>query len=483
MASKNKILVPPVIQTIRDISGQCLNIFEDLERRYVKKKSNAFRSFNLIEKLHLDNKQMYENAHTRILGALLKYNDNQFLKSFTDRFCGGFPYRKNHNNVQIERQYHKENDKWRADDDNTVNEDTKKTIVSDGERIKESASLCRPDCLVWNKNRYAIIIENKINGAGPTRNQLDNYIEAVLSDEAIFKPKKEGNIKSVWVVYLGGDTAEMPPEQSLSKNDRCFIINKNQSRSPGKNLSIISYKDDIIPWLEEDVLPMCPIGMRGLTGGLMAYIDYLKNIFEDSISEQLMFYDSKSVLEIFHKIEKSLLPFFWEKYSHITDYVNNDVFEGQNDLSFFKALRNYFLKHHFRFEKPNEEWTIRTTGSLVHIWKKSWERIQTKPRATCDLYFELFPYQIDNYLAGSAYVSKHTITCSLKYKGKDSRWEEFLKNRGVCIDGYVFNKKGQKNAQVLDINLDDGFFDSFVKDSTIISIYEKIDSALNDYIK
>jgi hypothetical protein len=487
MARKKNIQVPPVIQKIRDDKNKDIRSFGELEGRYVKKKSHSLHSFNLIELLHIKNKAMYENAHTRILGALLDYNKNQFLQSFTDRFCDGLSnkFRKNGNHVEIERQYRKEKDKWGAEDDNTEINDTNKTINSDRRRIEESASLCRPDCLVWNDDKYAIIIENKINGAKPTPHQVDNYIEAVLDDENIFVPNEE-NRKSVWVVYLGGDTAEMPPEQSLSikseKKDKYFIIKKDESRSPGKHLSIISYKDDIIPWLEEDVLPMCPIGMRGLTGGLMAYIDYLKNMFEDSLSEELMFYDSKDVLESFNKIEKSLLPFFWEKYNNITDYVNNDVFAGQKDITFFKALRHYFLKHHFRFTESNDEWMIRTTGSLVHMWKKSWERIQVKPHATCDLFFELFPYQIDNYLSDPSYVLKHTITCSLRYKGKDSRWEESLKNHGVSLDGYIFDKKGQKNAQGLILKNNQGFFESFIEDPTIQDICGRIDTALNDYI-
>ncbi len=55
---------------------------------FLKNKKKAARnhhtvsSFNLIKELHLTNKKMYENAHTRVLAALLKYNGGEFLKSF-----------------------------------------------------------------------------------------------------------------------------------------------------------------------------------------------------------------------------------------------------------------------------------------------------------------------------------------------------------------------------------------------------------------
>ena len=464
------------------LGGVCLtrayNEFRTAEKAYWEKHRTNTSAFNLIQEIHLDSKKMYENAHTRILGAILQYNNCQFLESFLKR-CGlnvGYlPLTQEKIHVEVEYQYKKENGKW------THKKGMKR-------QDQESQDYCRPDCLIWNPNSFAIIIENKINDADETDHQVDNYISAVLDDSKAIGLKTENKI---WVVYLGGDTFVMPTNQSLSKGRPFLIYKKKKQGVPevGKNLSLISYKEDIIPWLEEDVLPQCPIGMSGLTGGLMVYIDYLKKRFVDTISEEGQFFDSNEIVEIFRKCEKDLLPFFFVRYNSVSNYIQNDL-SSPELLSFFRALRHYFLKHHFRFsdseaELNNQIWAIRTPGTNIHIWKRAWESFQKKQHATCDLYFDLFPYQVDDFLSDPSKNGTRAITCSLRYKGNDIKVLAALKKEGVTVNEYVYNKERQKNDDmVLTIKQNDtSFFDSFVQDPMILSICESIDKALKDYHK
>ena len=245
--------------------------YNKLKKDYDKTNKETIGSapFNLIEELHIDSynkqKRMFENAHTRVLGALLGYNNNCFLWSFLER-CD-ISINKNRAktkgiNVDIERQYQKENGTW-----------TKKQL---NDQQEKTDSLCRPDCLIWKNGTFAIIIENKINGARETPKQVNNYIEAVSSDHEIWGTNIPENVlKNIWVIYLGGDSEDMPSENSLSLNNPLFL---KKNKEAGKHLSLISYKHYILPWLEEDVLPNCPFGMTGMTGGLLVYIDYLKNL-------------------------------------------------------------------------------------------------------------------------------------------------------------------------------------------------------------
>ena len=470
-----------IIEEIRtECSGE-IKAFEKLFKDKAKQpkrnpKANSHQ-FNLIQELHIDNKSMYENAHTRVLGAILKYNNMQFLHSFLERCCGNIYVQKTKVEVAVERQYEKGvNGVWQQ----------KKPSGQ-----PEGLNRCRPDCLVWKKDHFAVIIENKINGAGETPHQVDNYIEAIFGDKEIFPTQCEENKNKIWVIYLGGDTAEMPSDNSLSTTDKLFLHNDSQgNRGPGKHLSLVSYKDVIIPWLEEDVLPECPFGMTGLTGGVMVYIDYLKNRFEDNLSEEEKIYNSPKVVELFQsKIEGKLKPFYYERYNAISDYLaENYEDQEKNDKSFgfFKALRHYYLNHYFRFSNPrnNVRWVIRTTGAFVHVWEKTWERIQDKPHPTCDLYFELYPYQIDNYISNPEdfIAKKRAVTCCLIYKGKDNQFKEkmnqHLKSKGFPeIGEFVFNKNAQKKGTTL--ILENGvFFDSFVKDETIRNICGIIECVL-----
>ena len=359
-------------------------------------------------------------------------------------------------------------------------------------RLREGNNCCRPDCLVWKKDHFAFIIENKINGACETEHQVENYIEAIYDDSNIFSSRLDENYKRIWIIYLGGDTAEMPSNISLNNADKLFLIkdNNDKNREPGKHLCLVSYKDVIIPWLEEDVLPKCPFGMTGLTGGLMVYIDYLKHRFEDNSSEEEKFYNSSDIIQLFKEVDNKIKPFYYEKYIAVSNYLvdKRDNEKEDKEYSFFKALRYYYLNHHFCFKDTqlNEKWMIRTTGAFVHVWKKSWERIQDKPHPTCDLYFELYPYQIDTYMDNPVDFIKRrrAVTCCLKYKGKDdnvkTQLNEKMKLNGLEeIGEFVFNKDLQKNGKKLTLKFDGAFFDSFVKDNTIIQMCKEID----DYLK
>lgn len=465
--------------SINDIKKNCaddIKAFKKLKRKHpIVSSSSNCSPFNLIQELHLDNKNMYENAHTRLLGAILKY-DMQFLHSFLERCCGKIYVQKTKVKIEVERQYVKENGAWKNIKNN---------------RLREGSYCCRPDCLVWKKDRIAVIIENKINRACETTRQVENYIEAIYGDPNIFSSQSDENYKKIWVIYLGGDTAEMPSDKSLNNANKLFLI-KGDNRGPGKHLCLVSYKDVIIPWLEEDVLPKCPFGITGLTGGLMVYIDYLKHRFEDNSSEEERFYNSSPVIQLFEKVDKKISPFYYEKYIAVSNYLagesDREDEKEDKDHSFYKALRFYYLNHHFCFKDPqlNEKWMIRTTGAFVHVWKKVWEHIQDKPHPTCDLYFELYPYQIDTYMHNPEDFinSKRAVTCRLNYKGKDNKFKTQLnqKLKGIEeIGEFIFNKDSQKSGKQLTLKSDGAFFDSFVDDNTITQMCTIIDTFLKNY--
>lgn len=477
------------IQEILDKGDLRKQFKKKLEHKHVNS-GDTDSYLNLFDKIHPENKRMYENAHTRILGAILEYNHNQFLKSFLER-CGLHFYVPKRNKiveVEVERQYVKTNGKWAH----------KKNLPR---REEEDLNYCRPDCLLWNYDQFAVIIENKINHAPETEHQIDNYISAILEDhgdgkaeKGIFSGSKPQCHKNVYVVYLGGDTAEMPSKTSLSsKSGKLFSNDDNGDRSPGANLKLISYKDIIVPWLEEAVLPECPYGKVGLTGGLMVYIDYLKHFFDDERSESELVYDDEKVVQfIRNNLEQPLLPFFYEKYTavgnRITELSNMEsdgkpmTENDKEELGYLQAIKHFFLNHHFQFKDSpvlNDTWSIRTSGAFVHVWKKSWESIQSKKRLSCELYFELFPYQIDNYLARPS--EKQNITCCLRYNGQDEEFKKVLDRRlskeDGCesIDNYLFNKGSQQH---LNLSPDGRFFESFVADKTVLLMCKTIDDAI-----
>lgn len=76
-------------------------------------------------------------------------------------------------------------------------------------------------------DRYAVIIENKVNGARDTEAQLYKYVGFL---------KKERGFREVWVIYLPLRPGRYPSLDSLRDIDRKYFVVK-------------SFEEDILPWL------------------------------------------------------------------------------------------------------------------------------------------------------------------------------------------------------------------------------------------
>lgn len=466
-------------QSFYDRIQEAQKKYSKLENKIKPKTAKKKTSFNLIQKLHIENKDVYENAHTRVLAGIFEY-DAAFFESFLRR-CGSYKgyVAKNQKkiSVEVERQYI-----W-DELENGWNPPKKgNTEESDfnGKSAKKKRRICRPDCLIWNKDQFAIVIENKINGACETEHQLDNYLQAVSNDPDIFtQPAKKNNI---WIVYLGGDGVEMPSRRSLSDNaGKHYVIIDDEDpsirRTEGIRLSLATYKDEIIPWLEEDVLPRCPYGDQGITGGLLVYIDYLKKRFSDDDS----FYDSKEVVQIFQ--ESSCLAPFCESFSEANRILGQQSPDVHYNLSFLQALKHYYLNHFFRFKNPDshDKWTIRTNGHTIQVWKKSWEKSNKRQLSICDLFFEMYPYQVERLLVENQRAQ--TFTCRLIYKGSDeglrARIDKGLQQNDCTKTGdYIYNKSSHKD-KAFKPNLKNGFFDSFIIEPIITSMCSAIEKVMD----
>lgn len=176
-------------------------------------------NINIIDELHAD-----ENAHSRILMKLLQFNEDM-----------SFPIL-----------------------DSLLKElGINETILNP---IFTSDASDRIDLLIKDE-KYAIIVENKIHDALDQENQLNRYIKEV---------ERKG-FDSFYIIYLTKDGHE-PTNGSLSEE------RKRKLNTDGRFYSL-SYKDNILPWMEERILPLCRIKEENLTTALKQYIDHLKGLF------------------------------------------------------------------------------------------------------------------------------------------------------------------------------------------------------------
>ena len=151
----------------------------DFSQLYELEKAKLPYHINLIDEIQAD-----ENAHSRILAQILRYNNNNrypFLESFLTHLCGF--------DLQVEKP-----------------------------DVKKVDSCGHIDIPVFD-NQYVVIIENKVTGAIDQNTeqggQLARYIESIHKDYN--RP-----LESIYVVYTPGTTREPHGECWKNKNGCCF---------------------------------------------------------------------------------------------------------------------------------------------------------------------------------------------------------------------------------------------------------------------
>lgn len=218
-------IVTPVVNEYIDSLRETISIAKSLSDYYNDLKKKEPYHINVIDELHAN-----ENAHSRILISLLRYpNGNRLpiLDSFLAKLNG-----------------------WKESGLATG----KPSIVFNSEYI---------DGLVENAGEYAVIIENKIHWAGDQDAQLERYVDTVLGHGI--------PANHIWVVYLTRDGNKVAADYSYTERVKKLI---------GERFIEMNYRNDILPWLKETVLPNCSIREEWLVTALKQYIDHLEGLFQ-----------------------------------------------------------------------------------------------------------------------------------------------------------------------------------------------------------
>lgn len=169
-----------------------------------------------------------ENAHSRILAHLLEQNDNGNFE-ILESFCSYLSSINESFNLKISNP----------------------TISSEKYRI---------DILVKDKD-FAIIIENKIHYATDQSEQLKRYIDNVKS----LGYRNE----QIYILYLTRDEWSEVADQSWGDYKEEFEDRYIK----------LTYRNHILPWLKNEVLPNVKIKDIYLKSALEQYIDHLEGLF------------------------------------------------------------------------------------------------------------------------------------------------------------------------------------------------------------
>jgi hypothetical protein len=205
-----------------------------------------------------------------------------------------------------------------------------------------------------------VIIENKIYGAVDTERQLARYIATVNGvkinafNDWYDTPSVDEDIH---VVYLTADGTKEPLDDSLPSALKDKI-----------NYYAVNYKDLVLPWLEEDVLPNLTYGTDGLMiAGVQQYIAFLKQFLAEETSEVVNTFVSGL------QGKKDV-----EKYTTLLGVIDKNEKDVPENVQ--KSLRKQLeARAEAIFSGDVEgEWVLRFTPTYINLYKKSWANLDAR---------------------------------------------------------------------------------------------------------
>lgn len=272
------------------LSVEVDNFFQFLKDFFTKYDSLAKKlpyHINVIDELHVN-----ENANSRILAALLQYNeggDFTVLKSFVDFFM-------NDQNIEISQP----------------------TITSENLRI---------DLLVREPRKYAIIFENKIYGAVLQKNQIARYIQKMRNEgfkdnqiHVVFLPPTEE--------YIANECSWKEPSKVCETCDcnNCNNENKSLREDFLDRFTVVTFREGIIEWLKEAVIPNCRQKEVYLYTAATQYLDYLEGYFDLRTNNKTMNMELQKIisekLELEGKENEQQLDILKKKMDEISHLLN-----------------------------------------------------------------------------------------------------------------------------------------------------------------
>ena len=376
----------------------------DLIKSYTIDYDKEEHPFLLFDLAHVN-----ENDHTKVLMGILKFNNCQFLPSFVQAI--GAPELKSVISLPT---------------------DQKKAIGNKGTGFIDLYFECE------NANRAIekVIIENKIYGASDTDCQLARYIATAINPEMSndeFKKTweewvkddndtqfKEEDFRNIHVVYLTSDGTKKPKLTSLPKyfgnsedEDNVDFEAKHINYYP------INYLENIIPWLENDVLPQMPYFDEGIAiAGIRQYIASLKAMFSskgnsDSIGKFVgelsdadverynQIFETMDLLKVLSNVDSNKNNNA-EEVDRIKKEINEDEKIELKDLQLQPLIRELRAAAIDIFSRDGaelgEDWKLYFTPSFICLYKQSWADLDTRKYSIPSIY--LCGDQTNKFLTG-----------------------------------------------------------------------------------
>ena len=332
-------------------------------------KSRVYNA-NIITELHAN-----ENAHSRILRMFLQYDDGKKEYPILGKFLDIPKVKQVFGNKEFKSP----------------------VFTNERERI---------DVLIEEPDSFAIIIENKINGAQDQDTQLERYIESV---------KRHGiSYDNIYAIYLTDNGEKIVDECSLTKKAK-KKLNYNGSADMGRFIPL-NYRYDILPWLEKEVLPNCAYKEELLISALKQYIDYLKKIFwiiENEEQKILIMEKLKEELGINNKdIADAYICFNTienlYKLQNKVEEIRADIIKEIGEKYIKKPFENYLNENGFKHKFVDKEcfFTVEDFNLRIELSVSNKYYFRVQYLGTAGLYFGLYHMEGPGKWENGSYLSK-----------------------------------------------------------------------------
>lgn len=282
-----------------------LDFLKEFKAVYDKEFKKLPYHINLIDELHAN-----ENAHSRILVKLLNQKDpinkkHEILENFIQFIIEKYSEKDEFQKIKIINPH----------------------ITQEIERI---------DLWIRDNHNYAIILENKVNNA---IDQLDGIkVKGGQIERYINKTKDDRfEEEQIYVLYLPPTYEKEPSKESWGKY---FETDIHRTRYLN-----ISFKDDILPWLINSVLPNIRLKDKYLSSAVEQYIDHLEGKFS------LRTINNKMNMELqeFIKKELGIIGVEPEKALETILGKKDDIQNALNQL--FELEKKVKIEHFPKWEK------------------------------------------------------------------------------------------------------------------------------------
>ena len=389
--------------------NELYNVYQEA----LKKKnlySNYRNFFDLLSDSGSDghNGKLSENDHTRILLAILKSGqDNEgqnlpVLRSFTHQMgidCNLDGIKRS--DIRFNKGYIVENNR---------------SFI---------------DGLIYKEKEFAIIIENKIEGAGDQRKQIERYIESLNKFEEV-------TLDNIWVIYLTKDgtlhDTGRPTEESYNEDSQYNIDNR---------LLCVNYHDDILPWLRDSALPI--VKYTDASVGLVtdSYIDYLEHMFQEDIASRKIAEEmKKKIFDICDITDKQTDKQYKELDRIVKELSSTTIYEDlvvvlKNYMreivhplytAFENATIEYFKKKGYDIVVNNK-----LSSGYIQIFGKDWDR---------HIHYEWYPITAQSLFFGTDPLNIWIHIEGIKFKSEKKKYEkEYTCEIGTeCLAEQIANK-------------------------------------------